>query len=104
MEANRFTTCAHPSCRCTVETEEPFCSPACADSRDAARRIAQSIQTTIGIGFHCNAMQLNLSVLSTRWKQIHSREETSVGAGDLKQASRYGTAASEMIRLLQLIQ
>jgi hypothetical protein len=25
MEANRFTNCAHSSCRCTVETEERFC-------------------------------------------------------------------------------
>jgi hypothetical protein len=35
MEANRFTKCAHPSCCCTVETEEPFCSAACAEARGA---------------------------------------------------------------------
>jgi len=32
MEANRFTKRAPPSCRCTVETKEPFSSAGCADT------------------------------------------------------------------------
>ena len=29
------TKCAHPVCRCIVETEEPFCSAACAELKNA---------------------------------------------------------------------
>jgi hypothetical protein len=34
MNAYPVTKCAHPSCRCSVEAEEPFCSAACAESTD----------------------------------------------------------------------
>jgi hypothetical protein len=37
MQANPVTKCGHPSCRCSVEAEEPFCSAACAESSDTPR-------------------------------------------------------------------
>ena len=34
MPKNLVTKCAHPLCRCRVETEEPSCCAACAEMKD----------------------------------------------------------------------
>ncbi len=35
MQSENLIKCAHESCRCLVEVEEQFCSPACANAKDA---------------------------------------------------------------------
>jgi hypothetical protein len=35
MQSENLIKCAHGSCRCLVEVEDQFCSPACANAKDA---------------------------------------------------------------------
>jgi len=34
MTSNPIIKCSHLPCRCSVETDEPYCSEACADAKD----------------------------------------------------------------------
>jgi hypothetical protein len=35
MQSENLIKCTHGSCRCLVEVEDQFCSPACANAKDA---------------------------------------------------------------------
>ena len=35
MQSENLIKCAHEPCRCLVEVEDQFCSPACANAKDA---------------------------------------------------------------------
>jgi hypothetical protein len=35
MQSENLSKCAHAFCRCLVEVEDQFCSPACANAKDA---------------------------------------------------------------------